>query len=179
MMSIRRAETGMFIYPAFLYFLEQEYFRSYRSGSPLSVLVFEMRYLTQMGNEFIRQTLPPPALLDAVGRISTLKRHVDLLAHYDAFDYALLLPNTEPSGALIFANRLVKSLTASPLAGNIDPSKLILSFGSASVPEDFLDLSLLLGAAGVGNESGSAKSTDSLYLQRYEKTAVAKTAAHR
>ena len=147
MMSLRRAETGMFIYPAFLYFLEQEYFRSYRSGSPLSVLVFEMRFLTQVGNEYVRQILPPPALLDAVGRISTLKRHVDLLAHYDAFDYAMLLPNTRSSGAQIFANRLVKTLTATPLAGGIDSSKLLLSFGSASVPEDFLDLSLLLGAA--------------------------------
>jgi hypothetical protein len=28
MMSLRRADTGLFIYPAFLYFLEQEYFRS-------------------------------------------------------------------------------------------------------------------------------------------------------
>ncbi|HEY9681246.1 MAG TPA: DUF4388 domain-containing protein [Oculatellaceae cyanobacterium] len=147
MMSLRRAETGMFIYPAFLYFLEQEYFRSYRSGSPLSVLVFEMRFLTQVGNELVRQILPPPALLDAVGRISTLKRHVDLLAHYDAFDYAMLLPNTRSSGAQIFANRLVKTLTSAPLAGGIDASKLLLSFGSASVPEDFLDLSLLLGAA--------------------------------
>lgn len=147
MMSLRRAETGMFIYPAFLYFLEQEYFRSYRSGSPLSVIVFEMRYLTQVGNELVRQILPPAALLDAVGRISALKRHVDLLAHYDAFDYAMLLPNTRSSGAQIFANRLVKTLTSSPLAGTIDSSKLLISFGSASVPEDFLDLSLLLGAA--------------------------------
>jgi GGDEF domain-containing protein len=147
MMNLRRAETGMFIYPAFLYFLEQEYFRSYRAGSPLAVLVFEMRYLTKVGNDLVRQLLPPAALLDAVGRISTLKRHIDLLAHYDAFDYAMLLPNTKSSGAQVFANRLVKSLTASPLAGSIDASKLLLSFGAASVPEDSLDLSLLLGAA--------------------------------
>jgi len=147
MMALRRAETGMFIYPAFLYFLEQEYFRSYRSGSPLSVFVFEMRYITKQGSELVRQILPPPALLDAVGRISQLKRHVDLLAHYDAFDYAMLLPNTKSSGAEIFGNRLVKALSAAPLVGGIDASRLVLSFGSASIPEDFLDLSLLLGAA--------------------------------
>jgi GGDEF domain-containing protein len=147
MMALRRAETGMFIYPAFLYFLEQEYFRSYRSGSPLSVFVFEMRYITQQGSELVRQILPQPALLDAVGRISQLKRHVDLLAHYDAFDYAMLLPNTKSSGAEIFGNRLVKALMAAPLAGGIEPNRLVLSFGSASIPEDFLDLSLLLGAA--------------------------------
>ena len=147
MMSLRRAETGMFIYPAFLYFLEQEYFRSYRSGSPLSVVVFEMRTLSHVGNDQVRQVLPNPALLDAVGRISQLKRHVDVLAHYDAFDYALLLPNTKAAGAHIFAQRIVKSLNAQPLGGMVEANRLCLSFGTASIPEDFLDLSLLLGAA--------------------------------
>jgi hypothetical protein len=144
MMSLRREETGMFIYPAFLYFLEQEYFRCYRSRSPLSVIVFEMR---MSGGSSGKQMLPGPAVLDAVLRISQLKRHVDLLAHYDAFDYALLLPNTKASGCQIFANRLVKTLTATPLGGEIDSSKLLLSFGCSSIPEDFVDLSSLLGAA--------------------------------
>lgn len=144
MMSLRRADTGMFIYPAFLYFLEQEYFRCYRSRSPLSVIVFEMRMLTGNGN---RQLLPGPAILDAVLRISQLKRHVDLLAHYDAYDYALLLPNTKANGSQIFANRLVRALTASPLGGEVEPSKLALSMGCSSIPEDFVDLSSLLGAA--------------------------------
>src|ERR1700733_1317490 len=110
MISLRRAETGMFIYPAFLYFLELEYFRSYRSGSPLSVIVFEMRLISQIGQDIVGQVLPKSALLDAVGRICKLKRHVDLLAHYDAFDYVLLLPNTKAGGAHIFANRIVKAL---------------------------------------------------------------------
>lgn len=144
MMSLRRVETGMFIYPAFLYFLEQEYFRCYRSRSPLSVIVFEMRMI---GGSSGRQMLPSHAVLDAVLRISQLKRHVDLLAHYDAFDYALLLPNTKANGAQIFANRLVRALTSAPLGGEVDPSKLLLSMGCASIPEDFVDLSSLLGAA--------------------------------
>jgi hypothetical protein len=144
MMSLRRMETGMFIYPAFLYFLEQEYFRCYRSKTPLSVIVFEMR--VQSGQS-VRQMLPAAAMLDAVLRISQLKRHVDLLAHYDAFDYALLLPNTKANGAQIFAKRLVKALTETPLAGEVDASHLSLALGCASMPEDFTDLSELLGAA--------------------------------
>ncbi len=146
MMSLRRAETGMFTYPAFLYFLELEYFRSYRSGSPLSVIVFEMRLISQVGQDIVGQLLPNPALVDAVSRISKLKRHVDMLGHYDAFDYVLLLPSTKAGGAQIFANRIVKALTASPLAGGVDSSLLSLAFGSASIPDDFLDLSMLLGA---------------------------------
>jgi len=144
MMNLRRLETGMFIYPAFLYFLEQEYFRCHRSNTPLSVIVFEIRVL---GAGAVLEMLPAPAVLDAVLRISQLKRHVDLIAHYDQFDYALLLPNTKSNGAQIFAKRIVKALTDTPLAGNVDASKLCISLGCASMPEDFSELSELLGAA--------------------------------
>jgi hypothetical protein len=146
MMSLRRADTGMFIYPAFLYFLEQEYFRSYRAKNPLSIIVFEMRCIVHTGGEVVRQVLPAPAVVDATLRMSQLKRHQDLLAHYDAFDYALILPSTKSGGANIFANRLVKCLTSSPLAG-MQSNQLALSVGSATIPEDFVDLSSLLGAA--------------------------------
>lgn len=141
MMSLRRADTGMFIYPAFLYFLEQEYFRCYRSRSSLSVLVFQMRVVNENG----RQLLPPQAVMDAVVRISQAKRHMDLLAHYDAFDYAMLLPNTKSNGAEVFARKLVNVLSNSPLGGQLD-GKLTLAFGGASIPEDFKDLSTFLGA---------------------------------
>ncbi len=147
MMSLRRAETGLFIYPAFLYFLEQEYFRSYRSRTYFSVVVFEMRYKKIIDGEVVRKVLPDKAVMEAVLRISQLKRHVDLIAHYDAFDYALLLPNTRCFGAEVFVKRIIKALTDKPLGGGVEPEDLTLSFGSASVPEDFKDLSGLLGAA--------------------------------
>jgi diguanylate cyclase (GGDEF)-like protein len=144
MLKLRRADTGMFLYPAFLYFLEQEYLRCYRARSPLSVIVFEMRNLTSASD---RQVLPTAAILEAALRISKLKRHVDLIAHYDAFDFALLLPNTKVSGAEIFANRVLKVLQSSPLADNVTPDTLALSFGCATIPEDTTDMSALLGAA--------------------------------
>lgn len=147
MMSLRRAETGLFIYPAFLYFLEQEYFRSYRARTYFSVVVFEMRQKKVIDGEVVRRVLPDKAVMEAVLRISQLKRHVDLIAHYDAFDYALLLPNTRCAGAEVFVKRIIKALSEKPLGGGVEPDELTLAFGSSSVPEDFKDLSGLLGAA--------------------------------
>ncbi|HEY9777045.1 MAG TPA: DUF4388 domain-containing protein [Planktothrix sp.] len=153
MMSLRSPETGMFTYPAFLYFLEQEYFRAYRSASPISVVVFQMR-IYSANLDPVREPLPLSALSEAVRRISRVKRHVDLLAHYEAYDYALLLPNTKTGGAQIFANRLVKALMSEPLIpGVVDGSNLQVAFGIASIPEDFLDLSLLLSAAEVAKNA--------------------------
>lgn len=146
MMSLRRPETGMFTFPAFLYFLEQEYFRGYRSGSPLSVMVMEMRVVQGPPN-FVREPLDVPAVAEVVRRISRLKRHIDLLAHYDQYDYAMLLPNTKTSGANIFAQRVARAIWSSPLAYGIDSANLSLAFGVACIPEDCLDLGVLLASA--------------------------------
>lgn len=146
MMSLRRPETGMFTYPAFLYFLEQEYFRGYRSGSPLSVMIMEMRVVSGPPN-LSREPLDVPAVAEVVRRISRLKRHIDLLAHYEQYDYAMLLPNTKTSGANIFAQRVARAIWSSPLAYGVDSANLSLAFGVACIPDDCLDLGVLLAAA--------------------------------
>ncbi len=146
MMSLRRSETGMFTYPAFLYFLEQEFFRGYRAGSPLSVMVMEMRVSTGPP-DFNREPLEVPVVAEVFRRISQLKRHIDLVAHYETYDYAMILPNTKSAGANVFAQRVVNALLSSPLPGGIHAGKLSLAFGIACIPEDCVDLSYLLAAA--------------------------------
>ncbi|MFN8553348.1 MAG: diguanylate cyclase [Candidatus Obscuribacterales bacterium] len=145
MTSLRNQHTGMFMTPAFLYFLEQEYFRNLRSRSSLSVIVFDLREESPEDGNMVRKILPAAALVEAVVRITALKRHVDILAHYDDESYALLLPHTKSAGAKTLANRLIRSLTDRPLA-NVEPSRLAISIGCASIPEDFVDLPKLLGA---------------------------------
>jgi hypothetical protein len=146
MTSLRRTDTGMFMFPAFLYFLEQEYFRSLRARGSLSVIVFEMYEESVVDGEAVATELPTGAIMDAVLRITALKRHVDLISHYGSCDYAILLPNTKSTGARIFAQRVIDSLLKKPL-GDVNPDELCLSLGCASIPEDFVDMSKLLGAA--------------------------------
>jgi GGDEF domain-containing protein len=164
-MSLRRGDTGMFNFPAFLYFLEQEYFRGHRSGSPISVIVFEMR-VKSGPNAAIREPLPINALREAVLRISQTKRHNDLLAHYEAFDYALLCPDTKGEGARVFANRIMQALLKSPLSTGVDSRSLSLSFGAACVPEDFLELGLLLSAAEAAKASALTSAENPIVLYR-------------
>jgi GGDEF domain-containing protein len=159
MMSLRRPDTGMFTYPAFLYFLEQEYFRAYRSASPLSVVIFQMRMKSANADDPVREPLSLEALNEAVRRMSRVKRHVDLLAHYETFDYAFLLPNTKGSGVQAFIGRITKAVTAEPLAPGLPRDCVEMTFGSACIPEDTLELSLLLSAAEVAkNAAQHAKS---------------------
>lgn len=163
MMSLRRPETGLFTYPAFLYFLEQEYFRGYRSASPISIIIFNMRMSS--GNVNVKEPLPLAAVSEAVRRISRAKRHVDMMAHYETFDYAMLLPNTKVSGAAVFANRILKALKEEPLMPGLDPDRLSIAFGVASIPEDCVDLSLLLSAAEVA-KNAALNNTNPIVLYR-------------
>lgn len=146
MMSLRREDTGLFIYPAFLYFLEEEFFRVYRARGTISVTLFEMRDEVNTESGVKRRVLPSVAIADAAGRIAGRKRHTDVVAHYEAYDFAVVLPGTGSAGTKVFIKKIIKALTETPLAG-MDGRKLAIAFGTATIPEDFTNLNSMLGAA--------------------------------
>lgn len=136
MMCLRRFDTGMFTYAAFLYFLEQEYFRAYRTRGAFSVVLFSVKT-----NDWGNQRPANEVLRELAARIAKVKRHNDVLAHYDYDDhYILLLPGTSVMGA----RRLVSRLSVA-LKGLVQDMEI--SFGVAGVPEDCTDLGSLLGEA--------------------------------
>jgi GGDEF domain-containing protein len=144
LMSLRRAETGMFTYPAFLYFLEQEHIKHFRSGRPLSVAIIEMRI--SGGDYEYRSPLPAQALAEAVRRISSIKRDVDLLAHYEIFDVSIVLPDTNGEGARVFCKRIVEALREKPLTDEAG-TETFISVGTATIPDHAADMGLMLAAA--------------------------------
>lgn len=162
MMSLRREDTGLFIYPAFLYFLEEEFFRIYRSRGTLSVVLFEMRDEVVTEGGVKRRVLPGAAVADAARRITAKKRHTDVVGHYEAYDFAIMLPDTGPAGVKVFVKKITKYLTETALAG-MEGRKLSLTFASASIPEDFTNLNSLLGACELTLDE--ARNRGKIYLQ--------------
>lgn len=156
MMSLRREDTGMFIYPAFLYFLEEEYFRVYRARGTMSALVFEMREVVPSDTGPKRRVLPSSAIADAAQRIAKRKRHTDVLGHYEAFDFAILLPGTGSEGAKVFVNKIMKGLTERPLAG-MEGKQVSYTFGVACIPEDFTDINMMLSASEIAMQNARDK----------------------
>lgn len=146
MMSLRREDTGLFIHPAFLYFLEEEFFRIYRAKGSMSVIIFEIREVVTVDGAMRRKPLPVDAIADATIRINSKKRHTDIVAHYEAYDFGILLPSTKSSGTKVFVQKIIKALMEKPLVGT-EGKQLSYAFGSASIPEDFTDINSLLGAA--------------------------------
>jgi hypothetical protein len=141
-----RQESGIMTFPAFLYFLDQEYLRYEYFNFPLSLIVFSL------GNRVGGQNGPVEALQmlavkRAMQRISLVKRPIDLIGHYEMFDYAVLLPNSNAKAAAALAHRIVDVLREAPLTADLDPRSLVFAFGVAGVPEDCQELDKLLTAA--------------------------------
>lgn len=145
--SLKRSDTNILSYPAFQYFLEMEFSRYQLFGTPFCVVIFDMWMLGQGQQE--PQPLPVQALAEATKRINNLKRTIDLMAHFETFNYGLLLPNTELASAAILCHRILEVLNGSPLMMGMDQRRAAVSFGIAGVPEDCRDISLLLSAAKV------------------------------
>ncbi|MBX9948168.1 MAG: DUF4388 domain-containing protein [Candidatus Obscuribacterales bacterium] len=148
--SLRNRDSGMYTYEAFLYFLEQEYVRRFRTESDLSVIVFEMKTIRQ-GSVTVREPLSMENISAACKRLELMKRPTDLCCHYENGEYAFLLPNTKAQGASIFAQRVLDNFKKDPLE-TANGSELALYMGIAGMPDDFLDPPFLLAGAEAAKE---------------------------
>ncbi len=152
--SLKRPDTGVLSYPAFLLYLQHEFFRFEAYGWPLSIILFEMNRKKDHDTNQKRgdlqtmfDVLPPSAVQNAAQRIEMVKRPLDILGHYEMLEYALLLPNTRTASAAYVANRILQTLTVTPLFKNLDKKSLKLAFGVANLPADGDTVQELLSAA--------------------------------
>lgn len=143
-----RTDTGVMSCEALLYFMEYEYYRYEAYGFPMSLVVFELM-MKRTGSSGIieKDPIPVQALNTAAMRIGLVKRPLDTFAHFYGQDFAILMPNTKASQAAFVANRVLDSLTVTPLAPGIDRANLSVAFGVANLPSDGEDLESMIQAA--------------------------------
>jgi len=144
--TLIRPETGILSYPAFIYFLDQEYLRYEHFNFPFSLIVFSIGQ-RKGGAEGTVEALQMLAVRRAMQRIGLVKRAVDMLGHWETFDYAMLLPNTNSTAASALAHRISDVLREAPLSSDLDSRSLSLAFGVATVPEDCQELDKVIIAA--------------------------------
>ncbi|HEY9786082.1 MAG TPA: DUF4388 domain-containing protein, partial [Candidatus Obscuribacterales bacterium] len=137
-----KQDTGILGYHAFLYVLEQEFYRHLSQATALSVIIFEI----VLRGETVA-ALPANIAKEALQAISLCKRKMDVLAHFESFEYALLLPLTRVDSAITLVQHLIEVLNSGPFAQRIGYHNIGLSFGIAGMPEDTKELGLLLAGA--------------------------------
>lgn len=146
--SLSNPETGLLNHASFLFFLVREFSRFQLSAQPFSLIIadFCVLFPGQTGQPIYRP-LPPRAVRQAAQRIFGLTRQLDLVAHYEQTEYAILLPNTTLAQAQEFGGLLINALTSQPLLPDMEPNSVAVYLGLSGFPSDTTHPGILLSAA--------------------------------
>jgi GGDEF domain-containing protein len=141
-----RNDTNLVSYPVFLYFLRNEYVRWERFGRPFAVILLQLGAIAEGQGQ--AEPLSLNMVMEVGERISKLKRKTDIFGHYETFGFALLLLETNSQQAQAFGNRLVDSITTTPLGGGgMAGVRVVARAGVACIPDDCATLGSLLARA--------------------------------
>jgi len=138
---LHRSETGIFSYPVFQFFVKNELARHETDAKPFTLIVFDL--LVEKNGQ---AAMPLSAAKVALERIEGLKRPIDILGHFETFDFALLLPQTAARSGAIVAQRILERVNAQAIPG-IENLTINMAFGIASCPQHSKTAGTLLAAA--------------------------------
>jgi len=128
--------TGLYNARYFFEQVETEVERAKRYLTPLSLVFFDLDKFKNV-NDTHGHLVGSGLLTEVGGLISRLIRRSDMGARYGGDEFVVLLPHTDKSGALSFANKLhgaIQSETFSARSGMA--LKITGSFGVATYPDD-------------------------------------------
>ncbi|MCH9021324.1 MAG: sensor domain-containing diguanylate cyclase [Planctomycetes bacterium] len=163
--------TGLINHNTFYNELDKEVTRSRRYGGNLSLIMIDLDNLKQINDQYGHRA-GDAVLLDVTRHIVYCIRETDIAARYGGDEFAIILPNTSLSDALIVAQRLLEMVSENPIT--IDNQRINASisiglgqFQTHNTTEDFMRESdtALLEAKSTGKNriqiSDPVHSTDS------------------
>lgn len=128
--------TGLYNQRYFYTRLKEEVDRSVRNDKPVSVIFGDLDHFKSF-NDLNGHALGDRALREVARIISESKRAIDIAARYGGEEFALVLPETDSSGAQIIAHRIrrrVAGFSFETRSSSTPP--LTISIGVASYPAD-------------------------------------------
>ncbi|MDH4163930.1 MAG: diguanylate cyclase [Nitrospirota bacterium] len=129
--------TGLFNRRRFETILGNEFRRSVRYHSPLSLLMLDIDHFKIINDTFGHQT--GDAVLKECARLfHDLVRQVDTVARYGGEEFVILSPNITRDSAFQAADRIRKAIEAHSFPG-VEGRSITISIGVASMPDPALD----------------------------------------
>lgn len=114
--------------------LEQEMERAQRYQTVLTCLMVDIDNFKDVNDQF-GHLMGDRVLRGLAGLLAREKRSVDILARYGGEEFVLLIPETGPTGARIFAERVVRRVAAHDFGEQGKPVKITISIGIATFPD--------------------------------------------
>ena len=115
---------------------EMEVSRARRYRSPLSVVMLDIDHFKRVNDQLGHAVGDEVIRCVAETCSSTLRRDIDVAGRLGGEEFALLLPSTDASGALVLAERLREAMLEIELEGVLEPGSVACSFGVTQWAED-------------------------------------------
>jgi two-component system cell cycle response regulator len=129
------ALTGCLNRRAFMERLDRELDRVRRYGIELSILMIDIDRFKEVNDK--RGHLVGDTVLRQMGDLLRHEvRSVDLASRYGGEEFIIVLPDTTPEGAMVFAERLRKRVSGRNFAETGEPLNVTVSIGVAHVAKD-------------------------------------------
>ena len=125
---------------------ERELRRSKRFGSPLSTIMLDLDHFKRVNDTYGHAT-GDQVLREVAMRCHKCTREVDVFGRYGGEEFALVLPNTKKSEAVIVANRLREAIASEPIKTDLWEINMTISVGIAELTDQIPDLATLLDRA--------------------------------
>jgi GGDEF domain-containing protein len=103
--------AGIFTYPAFLGFLEHEFYRNARKNRDLLVLLIKVRIRSEKFDE-ATHLLPDQAFYEVIRRVGAVITKRDVFAHYSHGNFVIMRSNASVTEMQNLSKRIVQSVTA-------------------------------------------------------------------
>jgi len=113
--------------------MEEEFRRAKRYGKDLSYLMTDIDHFKKFNDTWGHQ-VGDMVLREVAKCVQACARDTDIAARYGGEEFAVILPETELDGAMLFAERLRQKVEESSFDGPKGPLKVTISVGVSSIP---------------------------------------------
>ena len=112
--------------------LEQEYAKARRHDKKLSLIMLDLDHFKLLNDNYGHQG-GDMVLIEVSALISDLLRVEDIFGRYGGEEFAIILPETDSTGAIEIAQRICRKIATTPLTYNEQVIKVTVSLGVAQL----------------------------------------------
>ncbi len=163
-LSLRDPLTQLYNRTYFFAAIEREIERAGRTGRRFSALMMDLDELKQINDTFGHH-VGDLALRQVADAIRGCLRRIDVAARYGGDEFVVLLPETDPTGGFVVAEKIRFAVAALParqttVGGALRSIALTLSIGAVSYPDDGRTADALLASADLAMYSSKRSGKD-------------------
>jgi GGDEF domain-containing protein len=140
---LTESELGFLNHGALMFFTVREFSRFQRNNVPFSIVLFEL-VINNGGNW---EPMPQNLVRDVGKQLFGVMRPLDLIAHYEKDDYAMLLPHTSRDDSFTVVQRLHEMLNSTAVAPGLAAGQAQIFCGISTIPDDCAHPGVAIAAA--------------------------------